>query len=184
MDVLTFVIELIDRLIWPLILFILVLLVRRPLNELIPYLKRAKLSELELEFDRDLTQVALDAKEEFEEVTADWRISLTELAESIPSAAVIEAWKEIETRAKALIHSADPDIVFHRETRFKDMQEVMREKELIDTGKVKIFNDLRLIRNKVLHAKDFVLTTGQALQYIKIAIPLVGHMESRIRAYD
>lgn len=183
MDLLTFITKCLENLTWPVTLFILILLIRKPLRELIPFLKRARLSELEIEFDRDLEEVSLKAQNEFQEKNNDWRIALIELSDKIPTSAVTEAWKEVETRVKELIKLNDPSVVVYSETRYKDMQEIMESRQLLDNRKIKIYDDLRQIRNKVSHAKGYDLTKNQAHRYVTVAIQLTEYLESKIREF-
>jgi hypothetical protein len=181
MNALEFVIQLLDKLVWPLTLFVLLYLVRKELKTLIPFLKRARISEFELEFDRDLAAVKSVAEDEFKVVQADWKVTLITLAQHTPNIAILEAWKEIETRAETLIRILQPQVDLDSPTRFKMMQEILIRDYRIETKKGKIFNDLRQIRNRVAHAKSYTVNSDQALSYVAIAIQLIEYLEEKIK---
>jgi hypothetical protein len=182
MNTLEFVVQLLDKLVWPLTLFVLLYLVRKELKDLIPFLKKARISELELEFDRDLAKVQSVAADEFKAVETDWKVTLITLAQNMPNAAILEAWKEIEKRAETLIHLIEPQAELDLPTRFKTMQNLLIKENRIETKKGKIFNDLRQIRNRVAHAESYTVNADQALSYVAIAIQLVEYLEEKIKA--
>jgi len=180
MTKLEFIIRLLELLIWPVTIFIILFIIRKPLKDLMPFLKRAKISELELEFDRELAKVKSVAEDEFKSLKTDWKTDLLNLAQNFPNAAILEAWKEIENRTEALIHKSEPKLNLDVSTRYKLMQNVLTEENIIETKKAKIFNDLRQIRNKVAHANDYTVSKDQALNFISISVQLIEYLEEKI----
>jgi len=71
MDALTFISELIKAVAWPVTAIALVVLLRKPIVELIPLLRRLKYKELELEFAQEVSELKAEveaiAKEKGEE---------------------------------------------------------------------------------------------------------------------
>ena len=61
MDVLTFIATLIDSLVWPIIIIVFVVLLRKPLSDLIPFLERLRYKDFELQFKSNL-QLAKDTE--------------------------------------------------------------------------------------------------------------------------
>lgn len=179
MDTLQFIIELLDKTIWPITIFILLFVIRKPLKDLIPLLKKAKISELELEFDRELAKAKEVAGTGLLEASDNWKVNLLELARNYPNTAILEAWKEIEDRAEKLLHKIEPELELDIPERYKKMQTVLSREEVIETKHVKVFNELRQIRNKVAHAKGYELTQNQALSYLSLAIPLIEYLEEK-----
>ena len=106
MDTLQFIVELLDKTIWPLTILFILFIVRKPLKELMPMLKKAKISELELEFDRELAKAKAVAEKGLLIESENWKINLLDLARSYPNTAILEAWKEIEDRTEKLIVKA------------------------------------------------------------------------------
>jgi uncharacterized protein YutE (UPF0331/DUF86 family) len=58
------------------------------------------------------------------------------------------------------------------------IQEVLVRGKIIDQRRGKILNDLRQLRNKVVHATDFTLSTEQAKKYIDLSIKLRQYLDS------
>ena len=59
MDWLTFIAEMVKSLAWPAFLFFTVLVFRKPLVELLPGLRRLRIKEIEIEFNRELRRTVL-----------------------------------------------------------------------------------------------------------------------------
>jgi hypothetical protein len=182
MKTLEFIVQMTDKLIWPLTTGILIFLSRKQLKDLIHYIKKAKISEFEIEFDRDLAKVKTTAEGEFETTSPDWKVSLFNLAQNIPNTAILESWKEIDKKVETLIHLVDPKVDLDQPTHFKLMQNIVTNQQIIETKKAKIYNDLRQIRNKVAHVSDYTVTSEQAMNYVSIAVQFIEYIDSRIAA--
>ncbi|TAJ12263.1 hypothetical protein DMA11_13505 [Marinilabiliaceae bacterium JC017] len=180
MDRYSFIIALLDKTIWPITLFISLFIIRKPLKELVPFLKKAKFKDLELEFEKELNNVSQQAANEFPDFEDNWRNHLIILANNYPNQAVLEAWKEIEQRAYRLIINNNPAINLSKTTPYKQMEEILTSKNLVETRKTKVFKDLRLLRNKVAHARQFSVTPEQAVAFITIAISFAEYLDEKI----
>lgn len=75
MDVLTFISELIKSLAWPVAIIILVILLRKPIVELIPLLRRLKYKDLELEFSQEVTELKAEVEAAAKEKGEGRRVS-------------------------------------------------------------------------------------------------------------
>ncbi|MGH2397987.1 MAG: hypothetical protein ACRDFW_13640 [bacterium] len=64
MDWLTFIARVIDAAAWPVTVFVILLLLRKPLSGLIPLLQRLKYKDLELEFGRQIQEVRQEVQAE------------------------------------------------------------------------------------------------------------------------
>ena len=62
MDVLTFISEIIKALAWPLAVVTLVFLLRRPVIEVFPLLRRLKYKDIELEFAQEVSQLEAEVR--------------------------------------------------------------------------------------------------------------------------
>ena len=100
MDWLTFSVELVKALIWPLMVVIILIIIRKPLSQLVPYLKKLKLGELEAEFEKTVKQIkdsmdlepVLNNKKKAAVIPPAEAERLYQLSEIAPNAAVLEAW--------------------------------------------------------------------------------------------
>ncbi|MBV5349630.1 hypothetical protein JZU71_00235, partial [bacterium] len=90
---------------WPITTIILTALFRKPLAELIPFLKSLKYKDLEVKFSRGVDEVkqeilfAIPQTVEIPNSENQLRSSLTQLANISPRSAVLEAWRTIESEA-------------------------------------------------------------------------------------
>lgn len=176
MNTFEFIIQLLDKIIWPLTLFILILLLRKPLRALIPFLKRAKLSELEVEFDQQLAEAQRTATKEIPLQEADWRIELIQLAQHMPNAAVLEAWNKVETKTTDFIKSKHQLLPTASDEPYKALQELLEDEGLIELKRLKLFDELRQLRNKVAHAKNYKVSREQASAYVTLALQLIDYL--------
>jgi len=175
--------EIIEILVWPVTVVIVVLILRQPLARLVRSTKKLKYKDLELEFRESIEKLQAEVQEVLPDEPPSERklesvqIDLYELAAVSPAAAVIEAWKSIESSAKDLIqskgHAPDYDVA----TPYKLIQDVLLRDKLIDERHGKIFNDLRRLRNKIVHATDYTFFEEQAKQYIGLSIRLRNHLD-------
>jgi len=101
MDLLSFSLELVKILVWPLVVIIGLFAFRRPLEYLIPYLRRVKIKEFEAEFESGIDKIN-NAEQiiKLPERERKLDISVKALAENYPRAAILEIWTQIESLLK------------------------------------------------------------------------------------
>jgi hypothetical protein len=173
--------ELFHIAIWPVTVIVIVLILRKPLARLVESTRKLKYKDLELEFRKNIEQIQAEAKEVLPEAPdkakSTVEIDLYGLAQVSPTAAVVEAWKAIEASAKNLIASRGHKLDYDVERPFKLIQDVLVKGKIIDPRHGKILDDLRQLRNKVVHASGFTLSSEQAVQYIDLSIKLRQYLE-------
>lgn len=170
-----FIIQLIDKLIWPFCLFVLLLLARKPVSLLIPQISKAKFKDLE--FDKTVKTIAEDVEHALPVTVKKWKNELLLLTVSSPTMAVIEAWKVIEEKAVHLLEARVKDITYDAQEKYKKIGEDLVQNNIIDVAKKKIFDDLRILRNKVVHAGKFEVNRQQAVSYVTSAVAFVDYLE-------
>lgn len=181
MDALTFISELVKSIAWPATTIILVLLLRKPVVELIPFLKRLRYKELEVEFSREVSElkaVEAAAKERGEEppLSSVGSIELLDLVSLSTSAAVMAAWWEVESAAVAAASSfwrQSPSDAFRNMPK---LGEYLLQCKVIDQKQLFVFNKLKQLRNKAAHAQDLNLSEGDAKYYVQLASDLAKHI--------
>lgn len=109
MDWLQFTAAVVSSLAWPATLLVLVLLLRRPIVELIPALRKLKLKEFEIEFREKISDSKPStskgvqfANEQIENEKIPFLKPISyyyDLAQVSPRAALMEVWMEVETAA-------------------------------------------------------------------------------------
>ena len=146
-----------------------------------------KYKDFEAEFAQDVQQLKQEVIQELPERPLlvpeheKEEKRLYEMAEIAPNAAVMEVWKHVETAAKNLISSRGHDLAYDISTPYRLIERVLDRGGLIEKRKVKIFNELRRLRNKVAHAGEFEVSPTQAAEYVQLAILLVEYLDSESR---
>lgn len=180
MDGMQFIIELIDKLIWPLVFVFVLLNFKQPFTHLIPLAKKLKFKALELEFDQELRQVSKKATDAFPELEQDKKANLIALAQNMPSSAILSAWRRVDEVTETLILSSTQVTDLSSPTRYKLMEDILINTNIIDTQKGKLFNELRTLRNRVAHAEGFQVGQGEAILYVELCFTLIEHLEELI----
>lgn len=184
MNELEFIIALLDKLAWPLTLMTIFLLFRKPIVSMFHTFKNVEITSngLKIEFSQEISKLKETTKEAFaaDDQDDDNSIKLYSLASSKPKQAILESWKYVEAEADKLIKKFNPDITFDESSPYKQMEGMLRDQNLIEANKVRIFNDLRLLRNKVAHWKKYEIDSQQAIEYVDIALKLAKYLKSRL----
>lgn len=186
MDSLTFTSEAIKALAWPVAVVAVALMVRKPVIELLPFLRRLKYKEIELEFSKELAQLKAEARtvkstESHKDEAAIDNTSIDRLlniASISTSAAILEAWSELESTSVAVASSfwsLPPSDVFKNYPR---IGEYLLQCKVIDETQLAIFNQLRDLRNKAAHAVALNISEDEARTYIELASSLSAHIRS------
>lgn len=182
MDILTFFSELIKALAWPVTTIALAILLRGPIAELIPLLKRLKYKELELEFSQEVLELKAEveaiAKEKGEPppFVASTPSNLLNLVAFSARAAIMEAWLEVESAAAEVASSfwlQPPSDDFRYMPR---LGEYLLQCNVIDEKQLAVFNKLRDLRNKSAHAINLELSEDDARSYVQMASDLAKHI--------
>lgn len=184
MDWLTFIATLVQALAWPSTIVVGVLLLRRPLIQLLPQMRRLKYRDLEAEFGIEVQNIEARMREALpdrvlEAVPGSENSSAARLLDVSPTAAVLEAWRGIESAAKNLIERSHLSISYDGATPFKLIERVLASSHLMDQRKLRVFNDLRRFRNRVAHAESSEISRNDAAEYVRLAESLVADLNSR-----
>ncbi|MFW5920431.1 MAG: hypothetical protein ACOCUS_01225 [Polyangiales bacterium] len=182
MDWMTFSAKLIDALVWPLTVLVGVLLLRRPLGELLPEMRKVKYKDFEAEFGAQMDELRQESEQAgggrpSTPAATDRTRRLHDLAAVAPNAAVLAAWRKVETAARALLDAEGYELDYAVATPYRMIESVLAGDELLEPRQIKMYRQLRRLRNKVAHADDFELSPGQARQYVDVALSLCEQLE-------
>lgn len=177
MDRMQFTIELIDKLIWPAVIVFCIVSLKKPITKLLPLAKKLKYKDFEVEFGQELKQVAKKAEVAFPELKQDKKATLIATAENLPNAAVLQAWQVVDEATEILIKAKNEVIDLTSPTRYKLMEDILINTNIIDTKKGKLFRELRVLRNRVAHADGFEVGKVEAIQYIELCFKLLAHLQ-------
>jgi len=182
MNILTFISDIVSSLAWPVTTIVLVALLRRPIVDLIPLLKKLKYKELELEFSQEISELKYEvetiAKEKGEKVslvTADSE-PLLDLVSYSTRAAIMESWIAVESAA---VETAASFWGVPSGESFKNIPqlgEYLLQCKAIDEKQLVVFNKLKQLRNKAAHAQDLNLSEKDAKSYVQLASELAGYI--------
>lgn len=192
MDTLTFAAEVIKAVVWPASLLILAFLLRKPLKELIPLLRRLRYKEVEIEFSREIA--ALKAKSLSEQPSGlpiagvasaglpkgleSKRLELLRMVPFSTRVAVMEAWLEVEVAASEVASSfwsQAPSDIFRSDTT---LGEYLFKCRVINRDDLETFKRLRHLRNSAAHAQEIHLSEGDAMSYVEVAMSLAAKIRS------
>lgn len=186
MDVLSFIAEVIRALAWPTAVVLVALMVRKPVIELLPFLHRLKYKDIELEFSKELAQLKYEVainepitcQNSAPLVLSPSSNRLLNIASISTSAAILEAWSDLESASIAVASSfwTNPSSdIFKNYTK---LGEYLVQCKVIDEKQLIIFNKLHQLRNKVAHAVNLNLSEEKARTYIELATSLIAHIRA------
>lgn len=183
MDTLTFIIELIRALAWPITVLIILLIIRRPVLTLIPTLKRFRFQDLELDFNREVqalaqqVQTQIPETRQVTEVQHTLREELADLAKVSPRAAVLEAWVRLEQTAVETVKRHGHALSAQEARSPIQLGQTLETTGLLDDATSVIYQRLRILRNAAAHASTFVIEPQAAVEYVDSAIRLIDFLE-------
>lgn len=181
MDYLTFVVEMIRILIWPLIVIIIVLLLRKQIINLITDLKHLKYKDFELEFNRGLQKVNKDIdkvglpEKESSRYLDDKLMELKGITRKSPVEAIVETWILIENQLRE-IASIKLEKSLNKYSIRKQLESLVK-KNIIPKEIYSIFGELKTIRNKVVHEGGYNISISQAEGYINTSFRLLSYLK-------
>jgi lipopolysaccharide biosynthesis regulator YciM len=183
MDTLTFLSELIKSIAWPVTSIILVFLLRKPIIELVPLMKKLKYKELELEFSQEVMALKSETKEVSSSSSDGRKAYLAsskalELVQVSTRAAIIEAWVEVEAIALEVALSFWNQPVTEATRTLPNLGEYLHKCKVIDSKELGVFQRLRQLRNKAAHSEELNLGEKDARSYVILAANLAEHIRN------
>ena len=180
MDWLTFFSNAISSLAWPVSVVVLVLLFRKPITERLPFLKKMKYKDLELEFEKELEQLQAEVRPKLggrpaPQLEAPKKDELAGLVSASPRLAILAAYREVERTLEdtALHLGARADITAPAALRY------LHEKNAIDEASMKVVLRLQALRDKVVHATDFEPDEATGLDYAATARAVIRYLSQQ-----
>lgn len=183
MNALEFISKIIEAVAWPLSIVILALLLRNPIKSLIPLLSKVKYGDVELEFGKGITKLSEKVNLElFDIKSKDETKALRDRTMSIikisPKAAVIEVWRAVETVIVEI--STKNKLDLDRELLKKPIKlaERLLKEKLIDETQYNIIQDMRILRNKVVHYEKEQITAENAIEYLDSGVKIISSFKN------
>lgn len=184
MDSFTFISDLVRSLSWPVIVLVAALVLRKSLARLIPNLSRLRYGKLEAEFNNDLKNAdeaaqliphpSIDDKNQRR--SRDLLNTLLEVADRSPSAAILEAWRNVELEISKLAMEVSPE---KPKIPSWVIIEKLRSHERVDSDFDSLISQLRVVRNETAHSTGRLeIGERQAVTYINSSIKAIDYLSS------
>lgn len=179
MDFLTFVAAIVGSLAWPLSLLISVFLMRKPLADLIPAIRRLKFKDLEVDFGKELEKIEAEmdtienepkpknellAEVESEPLPRTRNELIEKIATLSPNAAIIESWRNVERTLNIYFIRRGIEQPVSGQTISRHLDKDPNFPPRL----VSAYQELRLLRNLAAHNQER-LTAKQAMEFSALA---------------
>ncbi|MBC3926942.1 hypothetical protein [Undibacterium sp. CY21W] len=179
MDILTFIIKIVEAAAWPITTISLVLLLKKEIGALIPFLKKFKAGPLEAEFEREVQEIRFETNQKIPLPKETTLLSpklrkLHQLASVNPRSAIIEAWREVIFAAENLLQRSGAFNANNGVMLPYEVKQTLEKAGLLNVEQLTLFNDLRKLRNQASHMPNFEPTSESTLGYIDLAVRLAS----------
>lgn len=183
MDTLTFFAEIIKAVSWPVFIIVIILLLKKPISNLIPSLQRLRYKDFELEFRKQIYELAEKAETEIPEspeldmphLRSDDRFLY--LSRISPRSAILESWVNLETAAVDALRRRSISLPKGGYVSPGRIARSLQKTEIIDKKQLEIFNKLRQLRNMAAHSPDFYVSPDVVEEFSILANRLAKHID-------
>ena len=180
----------IELLRWPILIGVGLWLLRLPLTQLLPKLRefrykdgnvRASFGQL-LPKAREHAGKLSDKKSKgpakiADSATAEDRTAdLLKQCHEDATGAVLAAWAVVDEAGFQLLKHHNVKTDFDPNAPYRSLEDALVEEKLLQGEGLELFQDLRLLRNKVRHARAFAVTPHEAREYVHLAILLSDYL--------
>lgn len=181
MNLLEFTSDIVDSLAWPVAIVVIASILKRPLIELIPLLRKLKYKELELEFSETLKAIDDEIPQTVESLGIENSElqRLLELADFAPTAAVYEAWAKVEVAILecALRNGMTGNAISRKNSAV--VAKMMLLKDIISKNQFDVISNLRKLRNKTARHTMDQLSEKAAAEYVGHAALMVLNLSKQ-----
>jgi hypothetical protein len=187
MDVYNFISAIINSLVWPVVVLVVLLVLKKPLSQLLLSLNKLRYNNLEIDFGKELAKLekTLEKQTNTKEtnIKSDYKnekeIEIKAVAEINPSAAILMAWSMVEQEIVTTINrmASSPDFPAYNSV-LKNIN-LLLDNNFIDEHIYSSINEFRVLRNKVSHAQSSTeqITYLEAIKYYEIAIKIIDQLK-------
>ncbi len=180
MDYLQFIAALTRSLAWQITVIVAILLLRKPLSELIVSLRLLKYKDLQLEFDRKLDAAGTDAANIVQQSLEPTGPKLEAIEGEQPWKQIMDAWPKVEEALRALAQNAG--ISVSPESNPLSLTQALEQKRRIDPATRRIIEELYDLRNSAVHSGGGnLITPAQAKRYLTYAGIVIWSLNARMR---
>jgi hypothetical protein len=187
MDALTFIVEMTKALAWPASVIFIIVLLRKPIIELLPFLEELKYKDFALKFHKEVSKAKEKISFESSQIKElpqfkEEQASLLKIAEVSPRAAVMESWASLQnTLLKISLDAGEIDNIENYREHSRTGH-VMLSLNAFTKSDFQIYHNLRDLRNKATHMPDFIISTQDAKDFVSLATQLAFIARARTNA--
>lgn len=174
MDKYTFISEMTKALAWPGTLIVVLLLLRKPLVSLIPFMHKLKFKEFEMEFSEKVQSLKSEAEID---KTSEVDTPAMNILSFSTRAAVLEAWIELENVAASIAASFWSSSNTSPFKNYAKLGHYLHQCGVLNDSQLNSFDELRKLRNQLAHTEEVELTENDAKAYIMVASNLVNQIK-------
>ena len=179
MDVLTFIVEIVKAIAWPVAAIFIALLFREQIVALLKRLKNGKIGPAEFEFEEDIRALKDEVMAETAAPHFLLRKRSIRRAASDPRSAILNAWLNVES--EAMMVATKKGLITELEARNPGsvVRAILRA-DILPQRYALLLNELRYLRNQAAHELDFNPAADAVLSYVELANSLVGALEELV----
>ncbi|MCI0400810.1 MAG: hypothetical protein L0Y67_08825 [Gammaproteobacteria bacterium] len=93
-----------------------------------------------------------------------------------PKFVIAQAWRDLE-------ESASASLAISSYTSSADLDVALESANVLDTEKLKLFSELRNLRNTAVHVPEHAISSGTAINYAKAAQKLAANFVLRAKPH-
>ncbi len=186
MNALEFFSSIIQSLAWPISIILIIIILRKPISELVKGINKVKYQDLEIDFGKKLDNIDVKISKN-NKIKITKKYSKSEEVEEIetialisPKSAIIMAWTLVEKEIQEAINrlAISPDYPPYNSS-LKNI-ELLKDNNLIDNETINAIEEMRKLRNIAAHAVDYEkkITSTEAIKYYGIAQEVVIILQS------
>ena len=183
MDWFTFTSNLVDSLAWPIVLVVVILILKKPITNLIDRITRIAGKDISVDFSKELSRLTqkvdrnLATKDLYDFIVNGEEIQKYFADAYIDSrSAIINGWLMIEEALRDLAKSSQLDLK-HYEPSVKVLS-ILRNRNILPNDMYKTINEARRLRNEAIHSMDFDISPDDAQNYVSMANKISSYLRS------
>lgn len=170
--------RIIDILAWPFTIIVVVMMLRSPLSELVPTLKKMKYKDLELEFEKEANKILAEAERDLPEPPKPEPIEHEDtgirfsLRRPEPADEIMRSWRNLELKLREMAGE---------EKAKRSTGHMIRE--LTQSGAItvemsKLILELSSLRNRVAHTDEEAITYKVSSSFRESVTRVLAALES------
>jgi hypothetical protein len=185
------IVEILNIITWPIVSIFALIVLYKPLLQKLPFLESLKIGILHAQFEKHVTHAKKelekkddtpkteDIKNKTVKSAPNTKQYPTRLLTISPTAAVLQSWQHVIDASHKMLESHDIEISFSEDRPYKTIEIVFEKSKLLKQSDIKVYRELRTLRNKVAHAKNFEAHPDMAQQFVDISHLLMSNIQAQ-----